>query len=118
MPHDIDIAVGERLRTIRIARKISQTELGNAIGVTFQQVQKYEKSSNRISASKLWLMAQILEVDIGYFFQDMDGLKAKARPEFSEAAIKLAVLFDANPNKGFKRRLLEFVRAVDTASPE
>lgn len=51
----------------------NQSDLGRALGLTFQQVQKYEKGSNRISSSKLWEIAQFLEVDIGYFFIGLDS---------------------------------------------
>jgi transcriptional regulator with XRE-family HTH domain len=55
--HEFDIRVGERLRALRRAARLTQTALGNRIGVTFQQVQKYENGSNRMSASRLWLVA-------------------------------------------------------------
>lgn len=54
MPTDIDAAIGAKLCTLRQARNISQTDVGNAIGVSFQQIQKYEKGKNRLSASRLW----------------------------------------------------------------
>lgn len=69
MTDPIDIAVGDRIRQLRKARGITQTELANAIGLTFQQVQKYEKARNRISASKLAQIASIFNVDIAELFQ-------------------------------------------------
>jgi len=65
----------------RIALGYNQTDLGQALGVTFQQVQKYEKGVNRISASKLWDIARFFRVDIGYFFE---GLTASAQPGMAE----------------------------------
>lgn len=70
-PHPIDVHVGRRVAERRLALRYNQTELGRALDLTFQQVQKYEKGTNRISASKLWLIAQFLGVDLAYFF---DGL--------------------------------------------
>lgn len=70
-PHPVDRHVGRRLADIRIERGHSQTELGKALGLTFQQVQKYEKGTNRISASKLWIAADFLGVEISYFFEDL-----------------------------------------------
>ena len=70
-PHPVDIAVGRRLAERRVSLGFNQSELGRALDLTFQQVQKYEKGSNRISSSKLWAAANFLKVDIGYFF---DGL--------------------------------------------
>jgi transcriptional regulator with XRE-family HTH domain len=71
--HPVDRLVGQRVRLARIAKGLSQTGLGHAVGVTFQQIQKYEKGANRISASRLSDLAAILGVNIGYFFEDGDG---------------------------------------------
>ncbi|MBG7614640.1 helix-turn-helix transcriptional regulator [Brevundimonas sp. BAL450] len=67
-PDPVDVHVGERVRTERIRLGLSQTELGGAIGVTFQQVQKYERGANRISASMLARVARTLHTPIGDFF--------------------------------------------------
>lgn len=72
-PHPVDRHVGRRVAERRIALGYNQSDLGRALGVTFQQVQKYEKGTNRISASKLWQVAQFFKVDPAYFF---DGLRA------------------------------------------
>ncbi len=69
--HPIDGHVGAQLRARRIVMGLSQNELGHALGVTFQQIQKYEKGTNRIGASRLFELASILKVDVQYFF---DGL--------------------------------------------
>jgi len=69
MSDPIDIAVGQRIRELRKERRITQTELANAIGLTFQQVQKYEKARNRISASKLVHIANIFDVDVATLFK-------------------------------------------------
>ena len=70
-PDPIDVHVGKRLRLRRNILKMSQEKLGEATGVTFQQVQKYEKGSNRISASRLFDFAKVLGVNISYFFEDL-----------------------------------------------
>ena len=77
-PDGVDKHVGERVRLRRIMLKMSQTELGNKIGVTFQQLQKYEKGANRIGASRLYQMAQILNVPPGFFFEGLPGSKVNA----------------------------------------
>jgi transcriptional regulator with XRE-family HTH domain len=71
----IDKRVGDRVRMRRIMRKMTQTELGAKIGVTFQQLQKYEKGTNRIGASRLYRIAQILDTPVGFFFADLPGSK-------------------------------------------
>ncbi len=67
--HPVDRHVGNRLRQLRALRGITQTALADRIGVTFQQVQKYEKGANRISASRLWEIRRALDVPIASFFE-------------------------------------------------
>lgn len=69
--HPIDIHVGARLRLRRTLLGLSQEKLGEAVGITFQQLQKYERGANRISASRLYHLAQVLQVPVGFFFEDM-----------------------------------------------
>ncbi|MBA3999526.1 helix-turn-helix transcriptional regulator [Brevundimonas sp.] len=80
-PHLVDRHVGRRVETRRKSLGYSQSQLGAALGLTFQQIQKYEKGANRISASKLWEISQFFKVEIGYFF---DGLTA-AEPGVAES---------------------------------
>lgn len=75
-PHEVDRWVGRRVCEQRIRLGYSQSDLGAALGVSFQQVQKYEKGANRISASKLWEIARFMGADIGYFFQGLTGANA------------------------------------------
>lgn len=70
-PHPVDIHVGQRVRMRRNQLGMSQTSLGEGLGITFQQVQKYERGTNRISTSKLYEMATVLSVPITYFFEDL-----------------------------------------------
>lgn len=70
-PDPIDAHVGRQLRQRRDALKISQATLGLKLGVTFQQIQKYERGANRISASTLWRIAGVLGVGPGYFFEGL-----------------------------------------------
>ena len=72
-PHPIDTYVGSRLRARRRLLGITQEKLGDALGLTFQQVQKYERGSNRISASRLFELSKILNVPITYFFEGAEA---------------------------------------------
>jgi transcriptional regulator with XRE-family HTH domain len=69
-PDPVDIHVGKSIRIFRMAKRLSQTDVGKALGITFQQVQKYEKGSNRVGSSRLAKLAQILDVPINRFFED------------------------------------------------
>jgi transcriptional regulator with XRE-family HTH domain len=72
-PHPVDRHVGRRVCEKRIELGHNQTDLGRALGLTFQQIQKYEKGANRISASKLWDIANFFKVDVGYFYAGLSG---------------------------------------------
>ncbi len=96
-PNLIDVYVGSRVRQRRSLLGLSQENLGEALGLTFQQVQKYERGKNRISASKLWNLTQILDVPVSFFFDGVDEGLAGPTP------------FDSDPLDS--RETLEFVRA-------
>jgi transcriptional regulator with XRE-family HTH domain len=72
--NDIDLHLGKRLRRRRRMMKLTQEQLAAAVGVRFQQIQKYECGANRISASRLWLLSQALEAPIGYFYEGLVNL--------------------------------------------
>jgi len=72
-PHLVDRHVGRRVQEKRLDLGLTQTALARAVGVSFQQVQKYEKGSNRVSASKLFEMAEFMKVDIPFFFDGLNG---------------------------------------------
>lgn len=69
-PHAVDVHVGERIREFRLLREMTQIDLGNQVGVRFQQVQKYETGFNRVSASRLFMIAEALDVEVEDLFED------------------------------------------------
>ena len=70
-PDPVDIHVGKRIRERRVSLGLSQANLGEYLGLTFQQIQKYEKGVNRISASKLWVLSNLFEVPVEWFFEGL-----------------------------------------------
>ena len=70
-PDPVDCHVGKRLKARRVGLRISQSDIGKKLGVTFQQIQKYENGSNRVGASNLFRLADALEVPVSYFFEDL-----------------------------------------------
>ena len=76
----IDIHVGNRIRSRRALLRISHEKLAKELGVTFQQIQKYERGMNRVGASRLWDIGKVLEVPVGFFYEDMDEEVAKQSP--------------------------------------
>ena len=79
-PNPIDVHVGARIRVRRNLLGWSQEKLGSLLGLTFQQVQKYEKGLNRVSASRLWDFSTVLGIPVSFFFEDMDKNVAKQGP--------------------------------------
>ena len=99
--------VGSRVRLRRNMLGLSQEKLGTAIGLTFQQVQKYERGANRIGASRLHELSRVLDVPVSFFFDDMDPVRAPAIPGgFSEPP---AEAFDSDPLR--RRETVELVDA-------
>lgn len=107
-PSPIDVHVGARVRLRRTLLGMSQEKLGEAIGLTFQQVQKYERGMNRISASKLWKLSNVLDVPVSYFFDDLsiDGEGPSIPSSGSEMSGEALAL-----DPMAKRETLELVRA-------
>jgi transcriptional regulator with XRE-family HTH domain len=109
-PNPIDVHVGARIRLRRTLLGISQTALAEAIGLTFQQVQKYEKGVNRVSSSRLLDVANALDVAIPYFFEDMSaGVSAQTPSALTKTGQWPASIDDKDPMA--KRETLELVRA-------
>jgi len=113
-PSPIDVHVGGRVRLRRTLMGMSQERLGEALGLTFQQVQKYERGVNRIGASRLFDLARVLDVPIGFFFDDMpDGVGGTVGPPRRSAALGgFADAQDSFEDDALHRReTLELVRA-------
>ncbi len=113
MPHPVDIHVGQRLKQLRTARKLSQTDLGKSLELSFQQIQKYEAGSNRISASRLFELGQVLNVELTYFFDGIDGKKPTREDDTSTMAA--ATAFAAIENNDTKKRILSFIEDISSA---
>jgi transcriptional regulator with XRE-family HTH domain len=109
-PNPIDVHVGARIRLRRTLLGISQTTLAEAIGLTFQQVQKYEKGTNRVSSSRLVDMANALEVTVSFFFEEMSAGVQKQTPS-ELMRTKQQPTNDEDRDPLAKRETLEFVRA-------
>jgi transcriptional regulator with XRE-family HTH domain len=107
MPHPVDVHVGKRLRQRRTILGLSQEAIGNAIGVTFQQVQKYERGVNRMGASRLFEFAKILTIPVAYFFEEME--KATSNPSNASGVAEDAPAFEHE--KMSSRETLEMMRA-------
>jgi transcriptional regulator with XRE-family HTH domain len=106
-PHPVDIHVGSRVRLRRNMLGLSQEKLGEAIGLTFQQVQKYERGANRIGASRLMELSRVLGVPVSFFYDETDPVHAPPVPSGFEEAPQEG--FDSDPLR--RRETLELVDA-------
>jgi transcriptional regulator with XRE-family HTH domain len=115
-----DREIGRRIRVRRQELGLSQTELGNALQVSFQQVQKYEKGTNRISAGRLQELAQVLNVPVTFFFEDLAGPTGGSKiSEMLESvyAIRLLKAFSKIRDRNVQRTAVELIEAM-TDSPK
>lgn len=125
-PHPVDVHVGARVRFRRMLLGISQERLGRELGLTFQQVQKYEKGANRIGASRLHDIARILHAPVQYFFEDLadepadtvaggqEDVKPDNMTEFvsTPEGLELNRAFQRITDTATRRRLVDLVKAV------
>lgn len=118
-PNPIDTVVGARLRLHRQMAGMSQSQLADAVGITFQQVQKYERAANRISASRLVQFANALNMPVSAFFEDLPGpngapLGKDCVMSFlgSPDGVELAAAWMEIERPEFKRQFLQLIRTV------
>jgi transcriptional regulator with XRE-family HTH domain len=118
-PHPIDVFVGQRLREARILAGVSQEELGDAIGVSFQAVQKYEHGENRLSASRLFQAAQFLRRPVSFFFNDLEGApEAADGGGFSRDELELVRHYRHIDDHDVRDNLLQVTRRISGLAPE
>jgi transcriptional regulator with XRE-family HTH domain len=122
MKHPVDVHVGKRVRHRRWMVGMTQQQLGEAVGIKFQQIQKYETGMNRVSASRLWDIAKVMEVPISFFFEglDEDNGAAKAANPLGDLladkeALELVRSYYAIPENQ-RRRLFDLARVLSDAA--
>ena len=121
----VDLHVGARIRMRRRLQGVSQEKLAEALGLTFQQVQKYERGANRVSASKLYEIAAMLRAPVAYFFDGLADPAGEADDDsqggdertvhaflMTSEGLELARSFTQVPRGRVRRRLLELIRAL------
>ncbi|MFT4089489.1 MAG: helix-turn-helix domain-containing protein [Asticcacaulis sp.] len=126
-PHKVDVIVGARVRGRRKEMGLSQTELAESVGVTFQQIQKYESGVNRISSSKLFEISKVLQTSIQYFFDFPEEYPENFSVSSSEESvinflytaegIELARTFTAIRNGRKRRGILSLIRTLADDTP-
>ncbi|HHZ10273.1 MAG TPA: helix-turn-helix transcriptional regulator [Rhizobiales bacterium] len=131
-PNPIDVHVGSRIRLRRNMLGMSQEKLGESLGITFQQIQKYEKGTNRVGASRLQAISSILGVPVSFFFEDAPGGEAVETRGFAEDGSATFVVDFLNSAEGIqlnrafvqisdprvRRKILELVKTLAGGSAE
>ncbi|WP_417467975.1 helix-turn-helix domain-containing protein [Maricaulis sp.] len=130
VPNPVDMHVGSRIRLRRQLMKMSQEKLGDELGVTFQQVQKYERGANRVGASRLYRLSRVLEVPVQFFFEDLadkpmvSGMAEDDQTPIvynfiqSSDGVSLAEAFSKISDAKVRRRVLELVRTLAAEEDE
>ena len=115
----VDTYVGRRIRDKRNERGMSQTEVANALGVTFQQVQKYERGKNRVGASRLFDLSRILSVPVQYFFAGLNNQSTPVEKEDDNVihlmkpdTVELAEAYYKVENPQVRRQILSTIRSI------
>ena len=126
MKHPVDVHVGKRVRHRRWMVGMTQQQLAEKVGIKFQQIQKYETGMNRISASRLWDIAEALQVPVSYVFEGMDGDAEATQPSADMAGIPGDILADKEAlelirsyyaiPENQRRRLFELARVLSEAA--
>ncbi|MGY6635172.1 MAG: helix-turn-helix domain-containing protein [Alkalilacustris sp.] len=119
MKHPVDVHVGKRIRHRRWLLGQTQQQLADAVGIKFQQIQKYETGMNRVSASRLWDIANTLDVPVGFFFEGLEGAEAGSSTTADvladREALDLLRAYYAMP-EGQRRRLFDLARVLGDAA--
>jgi len=113
MVHPIDASVGAQVRSLRRQRGLTQTQLGDVLGLTFQQIQKYERGTNRISASRLAMLAEALKVPVSVFFEGCENGETVGDGE--EEVRQLVACFEEMP-ESLQQDFLRMVKSIAASS--
>ena len=108
-PNPVDVHVGARVRMRRTLLGMNQTELSDVLGLSYQQVQKYESGANRMGASRLYDLARVLDVPVAFFFEEMPVAVAASSPALGGTKAKKPPNYEPDPMA--KRETLDLVRA-------
>jgi transcriptional regulator with XRE-family HTH domain len=112
-PDPVDVHVGRRLRHARLLRGVSQEELGEGIGVSFQAVQKYEQGENRLSASRLFRAAALLEQTVAFFFEELEaGKPVDGSADFSRDEVDLIRHYRQIASDDVRDHLLQVAKRI------
>lgn len=113
----LDTEIGQRLRQARLVENMTQDDLAKKLGISFQQVQKYENGTNRVSSSRLWAVSRVLGLPITYFYDNLDDTHISEAVDTSEerlpdSAIRVARMLNEMPDCDVKDKIFSLIKVV------
>ncbi len=112
MPHPVDIHVGQRIKEIRTVRGFTQSNVAEHLGISFQQLQKYETGANRVSASRMFELSKLLNVSPSFFFEGLEGEKYETMPPMDMETARIASVLSSITNEKLKSRLNTLISEI------
>lgn len=116
----LDAEIGQRLRQARLVENLTQDGLAKKLGISFQQVQKYENGTNRVSSSRLWTMSRVLGLPITYFYDNLDDTHIpqaanETEERLPDSAIRVARMLNEMPDSEVKDKIFGLIKVVSKA---
>lgn len=112
MPHPVDTHVGKRIKEIRTVRGMTQSNVAEHLGISFQQLQKYETGANRVSASRMFELSKLLNITPAFFFEGLEGQSYDTMPPMDIETARIASALSSIKNKKLKNRINTLINEI------
>ena len=116
MAHPVDIHVGKRIKEIRTVRGLTQSNVADHLGISFQQLQKYETGANRVSASRMFELSKLLDITPAFFFEGLEGQNYDTMPPMDMETARIASALSRIKNKKLKSRINTLISEIVRSS--
>jgi len=116
MAHPVDIHVGKRIKEIRTVRGLTQSNVADHLGISFQQLQKYETGANRVSASRMFELSKLLDITPAFFFEGLEGQNYDTMPPMDMETARIASALSRIKNKKLKNRINTLISEIVRSS--
>ena len=116
MPHPVDTHVGKRIKEIRTVRGLTQSNVADHLGISFQQLQKYETGANRVSASRMFELSKLLDITPAFFFEGLEGQNYDTMPPMDMETARIASALSRIKNKKLKNRINTLISEIVRSS--
>lgn len=117
MVHPVDTHVGKRIKEIRTIRGLTQSNVADHLGISFQQLQKYETGANRVSASRMFELSKLLNITPSFFFEGLDGQNYDSMPPMDMETARIASALSRIKNKKLKNRINTLISEIVRSAP-